>query len=429
MHCGQPRVTSASASQSCNDCHTVECGQVSLARCRSMPSATQDVQQLTRPIVTVLTPAGRGAVASISVEGPDPATLVARYFAPLSRKPLESYSDGSIVVGHFSTARGNREELVIGLVHEHRVEIHCHGGKAAVSAIVETLQTSADVRTWDDSNRLNHGDLAAEALNALAQARTERTAGVLLKQFRGSLRGQVVLIADAVKRGQVLEGLQQLDDLLGRATFGHHLTAPWRIVFVGRPNVGKSSLINALLGFRRAIVYDEPGTTRDILSAVTAFEGWPVELLDTAGLRHDGDETEMVGIERTLHTTAHAELVIFVADHSVGWTSDDDAILAALPQTAPRLVVYNKCDVAGPTVNASAPDGLNVSALTSENLAMLASTVIAALIPDPTIEDAAVPCCERQRHLLSAARQAIADGNLPEYRLRRRRPRRLPSLS
>jgi tRNA modification GTPase len=201
--------------------------------------------------------------------------------------------------------------------------------------------------------------------------------------------------------------------LLGRANFADHLTVPWRVAFVGRPNVGKSSLLNALLGFRRSIVYDEPGTTRDVLSATTAFEGWPVELIDTAGLRQNSDETESVGIERALHTATHAELIIFVADHSVSWTSEDERLFAALPCSVPRLVVCNKCDIAGPVGRVDGSDGLRVSALTSENLATLASTIIAALVRDPPSQNAAVPIGERQKRLLSAARESIATGKLP----------------
>jgi tRNA modification GTPase len=102
----------------------------------------------------------------------------------------------------------------------------------------------------------------------------------------------------------------QLDALLRWSEFGRHLTQPWQVVLTGVPNVGKSSLINRLLGYSRSIVYAEPGTTRDVVTAATAFDGWPVELSDTAGLRDAAGEIEAAGVERARRHLATADLAI-----------------------------------------------------------------------------------------------------------------------
>src|SRR6185503_7750192 len=123
--------------------------------------------------------------------------------------------------------------------------------------------------------------------------------------------------------------------LLALAEVGLHLTTPWRVVFAGPPNVGKSSLVNALLGYPRAIVYDQPGTTRDVLTASTAFDGWPFELRDTAGLR-DGislDSVEVEGVARARAQIATADLVVFVHDRSAGLDRQ-----FAQPRTARRVL-------------------------------------------------------------------------------------------
>ena len=119
----------------------------------------------------------------------------------------------------------------------------------------------------------------------MADARTERTAAILLDQYHGALGRELEEIRQANDRGETSLARRRIDDLLARAELGRHLTRSWSVVLAGRPNVGKSSLLNALAGYDRAIVHPTPGTTRDAVTFATAIDGLPVELCDTAGLR------------------------------------------------------------------------------------------------------------------------------------------------
>ena len=125
-----------------------------------------------------------------------------------------------------------------------------------------------------------------------------------------SIRGIIADIAAA----EWSAAAEKIDELLGRQELGLHLINPWRVVVFGAPNVGKSSLINALAGFERAIVSPTPGTTRDVVTVTTAIEGWPVQFSDTAGFRETQDELESAGIELATTALSKAELAIFVHD-------------------------------------------------------------------------------------------------------------------
>ena len=138
------------------------------------------------------------------------------------------------------------------------------------------------------------------------------------------------------------EALDLVDALLGRADVGLRLIAGWRVVLAGRPNVGKSRLLNALTGYDRAIVDATPGTTRDVVTARTALEGWPVELADTAGLRPSDDPIEAAGVALARARQGEADLVLVVLDRSEPLTDIDRAVVS---EQARGLIVANKCDL------------------------------------------------------------------------------------
>jgi tRNA modification GTPase len=224
----------------------------------------------------------------------------------------------------------------------------------------------------------------------LAEARTERAAAILLDQCRGALRREY----DAI----VASGSPpaRIEELLARRKLGEHLTRPYQVVLAGAPNVGKSSLINALLGYDRAIVFDQPGTTRDVVSAITALDGWLVELSDTAGLRATLDPLEAAGVERTTQQLARADLILWVQDGSQPFAAAPPPISADIP----TLIVWNKCDLLSADTIAQVP-GLAVSALTGQGLANLQAEIVRALVPHPPAPGAAVPIDQEQVQLLS----------------------------
>ena len=235
--------------------------------------------------VIQLTPPGRGAIATLRIEGPGAVAAVEAHFRPRGGRALAAYPVDRLVVGHFGDGRG--EEIVVRCCAGDAVELHCHGGMAAVAMIEEAL-LAAGCRTvgWRDWIAARGDDpIAAEVMLALADARTERTASILLDQHQGALRCAFNEIRQAIDHGDADAARGQIDILLGRVKLGQHLVRPWSVVLAGPVNVGKSSLINALVGYGRSIVHHVAGTTRDAVTAATAIDGWPIELCDTAGLR------------------------------------------------------------------------------------------------------------------------------------------------
>ncbi|MFH1267583.1 MAG: GTPase, partial [Planctomycetota bacterium] len=316
------------------------------------------------PHVVQLTPPGRGAIATLLVEGAQATKLVEGRFRPAGGRPLHSYPVGRIVFGYFSVGSHPREEVVVCRRSEEAVEVHCHGGHVAAARIREAfLEAGSRAVAWQEwaADHFRQEDpIAATARVALANARTERTAAVLLDQHHGALRLAVEEIRRLIRAGDAASAVGQLATLLARAELGRHLVDPWRVILAGSPNVGKSSLINALVGYERAIVHATAGTTRDVVSATTAIEGWPVELSDTAGLREAREGLDRAAVELARRQLASADLVLLVFDSSRPWTDADQRLVDAHPNA---LVIHNKADLpACPTP--PRPAGLWTSALT-----------------------------------------------------------------
>ena len=363
-----------------------------------------------RTTAAALTPEGRGAIATVLVEGPEATQIVARLFHPAAGKPLASYPLGAIAFGRWNSADG--EELIVSRLAEHRVEIHCHGGKAAVVAILDSLRTAGcAVLSWSELLAQPGDDrIQSQAAEALARATTERTAAILLDQLNGTLASAL---------GEVLCWLGHNDDaslaaahsaiaaLESRIALGRHLTQPFRIVLAGRPNVGKSSLINALVGYRRSIVYDQPGTTRDVVTAATALDGWPVELSDTAGIRVTQESLEQEGVVRAQASLAAADLRVLVFDGSCAWSPADQALLESWPDA---VVVHNKADLLA-NDRSPRPSGIFTSALTSSGIDELIQALIVRLVPAPPAPGAAVPFRESQFQAITLASESLARGD------------------
>ncbi len=338
------------------------------------------------PCVIQLTPPGRGAVATLRVEGPGAVEVVQLHFRCRGGRPLATYPADRLVVGHFGDDRG--EEVVLRRHADAAVELHCHGGRAAVAMIEETLVAAGCQRlAWRDWAARHHPDaITAAALTALADARTERTAAILLDQYQGALSRALSDIQQAIDRGDRSTARRQIDELSARVDLGRHLVEPWLVVLAGRVNVGKSSLINALAGYDRSIVHPTPGTTRDAVTLATAIDGWPVELCDTAGIRVGGDAIERAGMELARERLAQADLIILVGDGSERWSREDQALVDQWPTA---LVVHNKCDL--PPAPGDRPPGLSTSAVRGDGVENLLAAVAGRLVPDPPPAGAAVP--------------------------------------
>lgn len=362
--------------------------------------------------VVLLTAPGRAAIATLLVAGPQATEIVGRLFQPAGKKPLGEQPLRRIVFGRWPSGTVSEEivaeEVVVCRMAEDRVEINCHGGVAAPRAIASSLVAAGceevDWRTWTRETLAD--PLAADAEIALADAPTERTARILLDQRCGALRRQFDSIREQTLLGDAAAALRLVEELLARAEVGLHLLQPWRVVLAGRPNVGKSSLINALVGYERAIVHEAPGTTRDIVTALTALDGWPVELADTAGLRAGEEPLEAAGIELARRQAAEADLLILVFDRSEAWSAEDESLVQAWPAA---LLVHNKCDL--PAAAGPRPPGIELSAQSGAGLAELARAIVARLVPGAPKSGEPVPFLGKHVELLERLKQPLAAGD------------------
>lgn len=357
----------------------------------------------------LLTPIGRGAVAVVGLCGTGSVALVARHFYPASGDaatlPLERIRFGRWRTSPTDDADVG-EELVVCRRGDDDFEIHCHGGAAASSAVLDALRTGgAAIVLWPAWLASRGEDvIAVEAREALARATTVRTAAVLVDQLGGAIRRAFDDVHQLIVAGDVVTARRRIDELIERSVLGRRLVEPFRVVLTGRPNVGKSSLINALVGYQRAVVFDEPGTTRDVVTAATALDGWPVDLSDTAGIRESGDELEAAGIAAARKRLAAADLVVAVFDGSQPWCDADDGLLAAHPLA---VVVHNKADLPTPR-NDRRPPGLPVSAVANSGIDALIAAIVARLVSDPPKPGEAVPFTVRHVEELQSLAAAIA---------------------
>jgi len=361
--------------------------------------------------VAVLTPAGRGAIASLMVDGAIEQVDWDRLFSAANQRPLAEQAVGRICLGHWGDGQDGlpTEQIVVCRIGFERIELHCHGGSAAVDRILQDLADAGVSRCeWTELIETKDGAGARparrfeiEVAKGLAAATTWRTAEVLLDQQAGVL-GQALHRLETVGWEQA-EAM--LSELLEWSGLGRQLEKPPTVALVGAPNVGKSSLLNALLGFGRAIVWDEPGTTRDVISGHTALEGWPLRLVDTAGLRETDDEIEAVGVEYARRELDAADLVVLVVDRS---QVVDDGCRSLMNELGDGLVVANKSDLPDATGGALPQQALAVSALTRDGVDRLASAILGRLVPEVPEPGTAVPVSSRMVECLEAARRAIA---------------------
>jgi tRNA modification GTPase len=377
-----------------------------------------------RNLVSVLTPPGRGAIAVVAASGPQAFAAIDAAFQASNGRRLADQKQDRIVFGHW-TSGNHREEVVLLRGYGDTVEVHCHGGAAAVARIVDALAAKGcEQFAWANWLEAHGKDpIAIEADIALANAGTRRAAAILLDQRSGVLARAISDLRVALERHDAAGADRTLSMLLARAPLGLHLTEPWQVAIAGRPNVGKSSLINALVGYQRAIVFDQPGTTRDVLSADTAVDGWPVRLTDAAGIRATDDPLESEGVARAREQLRRSDLVLWVMDVTTCEGVPDIAAAARrefaeeaseLASGFQGLVVLNKIDLPGSdSAIATTEQVVAVSALTRFGLEGLLQRVSKRLVPAPPMPGQAVPFTPRQVARLRQAQVALLAGDIP----------------
>jgi tRNA modification GTPase len=264
------------------------------------------------------------------------------------------------------------------------LEIHCHGGTEAVNLLIDTLER-AGVKpcSWLEAQPgLLTGQRAIASL--LVAAPTVRTAAILLDQYNGAFQQAIQSILAEWRRNNFHKGAILLRSLVNYSGVGRRLVNPWRVAIAGPPNAGKSSLLNAIAGYQRSIVSSAPGTTRDLVTTVVALDGWPVELIDTAGMRIGAKTIEREGVERAKDAIRTADLCIWVIDFS-------KPDYPGVPELPALQVVLNKIDLSPTQGRHTGLDAIRISALRGDGLDQLCQTIIKRVLPFQPAPGEAVP--------------------------------------
>lgn len=330
-------------------------------------------------ISAVATPPGEGGIGIVRVSGTRALEIARKLFTPLPEQLQSHRVYVGIVTDPETGEHIDRALLLVFLAPrsytgEDVVEFSCHGGMVLLRRVLRlTLQYGARLAQPGEFTLrafLNGQlDLAqAEAVADLVRARTESAQRLAMRQHEGelsraihALRDELIHLLAGVEAhldfsedigemdyhylGQQLQSLiTRCQQLLATARYGRLTREGAMVVIAGRPNVGKSSLLNALLGEERAIVTDIPGTTRDVIRENIQVRGIPVQLWDTAGLRDTEDVVERFGVERTQRSLQNADLILFLLAAPDGITDEDRHLLKSLPPER-TILVWNKCDL------------------------------------------------------------------------------------
>lgn len=331
--------------------------------------------------VAILTPPGRSAIATLVCCGEDVDMAVAEFFTPKSNRDLSSYSFGQIVFGSWSQPSGQSEDVVVCWKNESTIEVNCHGGIAAVDAIESNLNSkgfeSISWKQWvesGDSDSIRH-----KADELLAACSTLPTSLHMLDQQCGALSAELRAISELLSDHAVSKAVSRLQSLIASSHVGLHLVNPFEVVIAGLPNAGKSSLLNQILGYDRAIVAEVAGTTRDVLAGMTAINGWPVSIRDTAGIRQSEESIEQQGVHRSYDQVAMCDLVVWVDAINQDWVAPQVELSDS------TIFVFNKSDLLTETEVATSlrprPAGVVTSAVSGKGLDDLLQQIIASLVP------------------------------------------------
>ncbi len=400
-------------------------------------------------IAAISTPPGYGGISIIRISGSDAFDICARIFERPAGKTFEQLPASSICHGHSKNEAGETldEVLVSKLAGPHTyttqdvAEINCHGGYAAVREVLRlVLRCGARLAQPGEFTKrafLNGRiDLVqAEAVSDLITSKTEICAKAAVSQLAGVLSETINRIKDDIVSllmqlevtiqypeydvedmpaeklraglSVIRDGLTSLHESFKK---GEILNEGLKVAIVGKPNVGKSMLLNRLINKEKAIVTDIPGTTRDVVDEYINLRGLPVKIMDTAGIRASEDVVEAIGINRSLETMEKADLILFVVDGSKPPDAEDAAI-EEKTNAEKTLVVLNKCDLGAHEAAAahfSARPCVAISAKTGDNIKKLEGMIFETAAASP--EDfAAVAMVTNARHdeLIFAACRGI----------------------
>jgi len=357
-------------------------------QCNAEYSSRSRIEIENDVIAAIATAPGQGAIGIIRLSGKGVMDVLGRVFhlrgqfhsSPRGATALESHR---MYYGEIRNAGEVVDEVMVcpmlaprSYTRENTVEIYAHGGMLVLSEVLAVvIKNGARLATPGEftkrafmNGRINLSQ--AEAVMDIISAGSHAAKKAGLRQLGGGLTQRIQLVRDKIltwlahielsidypehedeakTAAQILseggEVVTALEALYKTAAVGRMLRDGIKTAIVGRPNAGKSTLLNAILSEDRAIVHEQAGTTRDILTERVVVGGVPLLLMDTAGIRETADHVEKIGVEKSLQAAEEAELVLYMVDSTAGLVAEDEEILAKLVGK-PVLVLFNKCDLA-----------------------------------------------------------------------------------
>ncbi len=332
-------------------------------------------------IATAVSP-GQGSIAAIRISG---CAAIEISKSIVDVPGIQDWSSHKVLYGHVTEENQKNyiDEVLILVMRGPRsftgedvVEIHCHGGIIPVQRILERILAFPDARRAEpgefSQRAVLHGRISltqAESISELVSARSQKAAELAINGIKGDIHTKILsirqrlleqlteiearidfeedlpILDETQVKNEIIAIKRELNELIENAKRGSRVRSGLKVAIAGRPNVGKSSLMNRLSKQEKAIVTDLPGTTRDLLESEIVLEGIPVTFIDTAGIRETKNIIEKIGISRTKETLIQSDLIILIFDCSEGWTREDELILKQLPTNIPRLIVGNKSDL------------------------------------------------------------------------------------
>ncbi len=328
-----------------------------------------------KPTCSIITPRGEGGIGVILLYGQDALSVLELCFEGTKRRAAR-IAPGRIAHGTIEQNNKTVDEVVVAHLSEEQsplgcesYEINCHGGAVAVNTVLECLQDNgAEAIPWrqvmqdtmlNAAEPLSAKAIKGEAFSELPRAETRPALKMLLHQANGALHHKLSEIAKALDENP-RDAVNELQNLLQTADDAIGMLQPVKIMLLGPPNAGKSTLLNSLLRKERVIVHPTPGTTRDVVKDRMAINGIPFDIMDSAGIHDGSDELEVTAIDNTLRLIHEADIIFFVFD-----VRQPDALENVLPKIRQAikekqvLYIANKCDLLQPEGAAEADSVLS----------------------------------------------------------------------
>ena len=391
-------------------------------------------------ISAIATPAGKGGVAIIRISGKDPLSIAEKMFKPVSSTEVKAFQPYRMYLGTIDGGSFSDYGLCVyfkapfSYTGEDVVEFHCHGGESVSRGILkQTFRLGASPAGKGEFTKraFLNGKLSLASAEGVAdmingESEAEVKAGFLLysekltEKVKALQAELTTLLAgidvsvdypeEDIEEQHVVELKAELEKISGKISeitsgyaVGKKIKSGVTVAICGKPNTGKSSLLNKLLGYEKAIVSDIAGTTRDAVEGVIEIEGRKFNLYDTAGVRESGDRIENIGIERAESIIKSADVVVFVADLVNGMDDEDQKVLE-LVKDKPLIKVFNKSDAASKTTETNAD--VYTSAWTGAGLETLKKLLLEKSFADRG-EDAAFLIEERHFQALVRAKNSM----------------------